>query len=214
MSKKQTLTDLKQQERENRKRFIIDAAQRVFSSRPYDKVSMREIADEAGMATSSLYTYFSNQESLFIESAIINIHHYRQYIQDISEKDIPVEEKIRQSVDYFIDYVARNESFFRMMALFMTYGQLNDESLALLNDAIREIFDVMEGVLGDASLKGDPRRCAHFFLAALNGILVTYRKLPGRDEEEIILHMKGLGELMTEMILSMREEPWARNRSR
>lgn len=61
MKAKGTLTDLKMQDKELRKNIIMDAAERVFANKPYDKVNIREIAKEAGMATSSIYTYFPNQ---------------------------------------------------------------------------------------------------------------------------------------------------------
>ena len=43
MKIKSTLTKLKSEERENRKNIIVDAAERVFSTKPFNRVSMREI---------------------------------------------------------------------------------------------------------------------------------------------------------------------------
>ena len=48
MKIKNTLSQMKTREREDRKNMIIDAAERVFSNKPFNKVSMREIAEEAG----------------------------------------------------------------------------------------------------------------------------------------------------------------------
>ena len=42
---------------EVREDLIIDAARTVFGSKTYDKVSMQEIANAAGIAKSSIYTY-------------------------------------------------------------------------------------------------------------------------------------------------------------
>ncbi len=70
MLEKDTLSKLKEQEREARKNLIMDAAERVFANKPYNKVSLREIADEAGIGTSSIYTYFPNQETLFVETLV------------------------------------------------------------------------------------------------------------------------------------------------
>jgi AcrR family transcriptional regulator len=66
---KNTLNKLKQQEREIRENLIIDAARTVFGAKTYDQVSMNEIAKAAGIAKSSIYTYFPNQEALFVETA-------------------------------------------------------------------------------------------------------------------------------------------------
>ena len=67
--KRNTLNKLKQQERQIREDLIIDAARQVFGTKTYDQVSMNEIAKAAGIAKSSIYTYFPNQEALFVETA-------------------------------------------------------------------------------------------------------------------------------------------------
>jgi len=54
MKEKNTLNKLREQERGVRRNLIMDAAERVFATKPFDKVSMSEIAEEAGMATSSI----------------------------------------------------------------------------------------------------------------------------------------------------------------
>ena len=69
MAGRNTLNKLKQQEREIREDLIVDAARTVFGSKTYDQVSMNEIAKAAGIAKSSIYTYFPNQEALFVETA-------------------------------------------------------------------------------------------------------------------------------------------------
>jgi TetR/AcrR family transcriptional regulator len=67
-SPKNTLRELKAREREVRRDLIIDAARKAFGQNTYDKVSMQEIARAAGIAKSSIYTYFKNQEALFVEA--------------------------------------------------------------------------------------------------------------------------------------------------
>jgi TetR/AcrR family transcriptional regulator len=58
-------TNLKEQEKERRRNYIIDAAEKLFFSRGYDNVSMDDIASEIGLNKATLYLYFKNKESLF-----------------------------------------------------------------------------------------------------------------------------------------------------
>lgn len=58
-------TNLKEQEKEQRKSYILDAAEKMFFSRGYDNVSMDDIASEIGLNKATLYIYFKNKESLF-----------------------------------------------------------------------------------------------------------------------------------------------------
>jgi AcrR family transcriptional regulator len=69
MTAKDTFKRLKNQEREARRKVIIDAARSVFGSKPYDRTSMQGIADQAGIAKSSIYNYFASQEALYVEVA-------------------------------------------------------------------------------------------------------------------------------------------------
>ena len=70
MQKQNTLTRLKEKEREFRRDLIISAAREVFGKKSYDSVRMTEIAKAAGIPKASIYTYFKNQEELYIEIRI------------------------------------------------------------------------------------------------------------------------------------------------
>ena len=66
--KKNTFADLKANEKKARQDVIIDAAERVFAVKPFSKVSIRDIAREAGISHASIYRYFPDQQSLFVEA--------------------------------------------------------------------------------------------------------------------------------------------------
>ncbi|MCP4137169.1 MAG: TetR/AcrR family transcriptional regulator [bacterium] len=203
MAEKSTLNKLKTQERELRRNLIMDAAEKVFSTQPFNKVSMREIADEAGIATSSIYTYFPNQESLFVETTLreanVLINELNGIIQ--AEKDHAI--NVEKVISSFIDYISSHDSYFRMMVVFMTHGNLTPDSLEKLNSTMRKALDMFDALFKEIQFQGNVRMMSHFFFAALNGILVTFRKLPGRTEEEVLAHMKDVGNLFKAMILAM-----------
>ena len=58
-------TSLKEREKEQRRSYILDAAEKLFFTRGYDNVSMDDIAREIGLNKATLYLYFENKESLF-----------------------------------------------------------------------------------------------------------------------------------------------------
>jgi len=200
MKIKNTLLKLKTKEREDRKNLILDAAERVFSHKPFNRVSMREIADEAGISASSIYTYFPNQESLFVEAAVRDSSRLIDEIESMMKTAPPEVHPLDLVVNSFIDYISTNDSYFRMMVIFMTVGSLSPESMQKLNEVVRRGFDLFETVFKRMGYRGDTRILAHYCFAMLNGILVTYRKLPGRDERQIIAHMKRLGRTFRELV--------------
>jgi AcrR family transcriptional regulator len=198
MKEKNTLNKLRIKEREARRNLIMDAAERVFATKPLDKVNMSEIAEEAGMATSSIYTYFPNQESLFIEAALRDANALIEGLKSIIEKN--GELQIEEIIDAFIDYFTGHDAYFRMMAHFMLYGNINLESIQKINSIMRQMFDLLDTVFINTSFRGNTRMLSHYFFATLNGILISFRKYPGRSEAEVISHMKRLGKILADLL--------------
>ncbi len=60
-----SIADWKEQEKEQRRIYITNAAEKLFFSLGYDNVTMDDIAKEVGLTKKSLYLYFKNKESLF-----------------------------------------------------------------------------------------------------------------------------------------------------
>ena len=199
MSGRTTLNELKAKEREARINLILDAAERVFATKPFDSVSMREIADEAGMATSSIYTYFPHQETLFVEACVRDHKDLIKELQ-ISINDNSKQINVGELIHTYIGFYEKNVAFYRMMTLFMSKGDLSGESMDKINEIVRRILDLFDDTFKGSGYKKSTRYLAHFFLAALNGIVVTFRKFPNRTDEEIFAHMRKLGAVLEEMM--------------
>jgi len=60
-----SMKEIKEQEKERRRNYILNAAEKLFFSRGYDNVSMDDIANEVELNKATLYLYFENKESLF-----------------------------------------------------------------------------------------------------------------------------------------------------
>ena len=51
---------------ESKRRRVVTTAARVFAKRGYDQTSIKDVADELGVAAGGLYHYFSGKEELLI----------------------------------------------------------------------------------------------------------------------------------------------------
>jgi AcrR family transcriptional regulator len=194
--KKTTLNNLREKERKVRRDLIIDAAQQVFAVKPYDKVSMKEIAGEAGISVASIYTYFANQEALFTEAFIRETKTLvRTLNREISKKE---KVDLRNLINAFINYFCDHDAYYRMMGNFMLNGQIGSESLQKLNAVIREILDSFDLVFQKMGYQENIRQRSHVFFALLNGLLISFRKYPGRDDKETVAHMKLLGKMVAD----------------
>jgi TetR/AcrR family transcriptional regulator len=57
--------DKREQKKEERRKYILNIAEKLFFLRGYDDVSMNDIASEVGLNKSVIYRYFKNKESLY-----------------------------------------------------------------------------------------------------------------------------------------------------
>ncbi len=72
----------RRQEKEIKRKDIIDAAERVFFSKGYESASMDELAREAEFSKRTVYVYFSSKEQIYFE---IMIRGYKLLIKMIDK---------------------------------------------------------------------------------------------------------------------------------
>ena len=199
MAGRNTLNKLKQQERETRENLIVDAARTVFGSKTYDQVSMNEIAKTAGIAKSSIYTYFPNQEALFVETAFRDTGKFIAALKKRVQEERPP--SLEAFMNDYLDYHIENDAHWRMITHFALHGNIGEASAEKLNQISRQVMDLLETVLKKFDYKGDTRLLSHTLFAALSGIMISFRKYPGRTEPARIAHMKRIAKLMERMLV-------------
>lgn len=198
MTRQDTLLKLKEKDREFRQGLIIDAAREVFGQKTYDKVSMAEIAKAAGIAKSSIYTYFKSQEILYSTIAYQDAH---AFIKGLKKEVGETEDAfVKTLIQYFLDYYIAHESQWRMITHLALHGKTDMDSNEKLNEISRELMDVIEQMFIDSGCKADARLMSHTLFSCLSGILIAFRKYPGRTEKNRIAHMKRIGTVIESMM--------------
>ncbi len=198
MAKKNTLIKLKEKERQLRQKIIIEAAREVFGKKTYDKVSMAEIARAAGIAKSSIYTYFKSQEELYAKITCQDSMHFIKTLKNIIETTD--QDPVQTAIDYFLDYYIKNRSQWRMITHFALHGNRDTGAVEQLNTVGRKLMDLFELVFVKAGCTRDTRLMSHTLFSCLSGVLIAFRNYPGRTENERITHMKRIGARICIMI--------------
>lgn len=195
--KRNTLQSLKEDERNSRKKLIVDAAISLFSKEQISKVGMRDIAEEAGISPALIYRHFKDRDELFVAAfieksreMIINFEHKLSDQKIVSIEKIGVE---------FIHFLINNPLFFKMMTFFMLEHTLDEEHLEKFNLTIRELLSIFDKGFKLHGYKRDVRLHSHAFFAALNGIMITFYHYPGRSEEEVENHIEQLAKLVGQL---------------
>lgn len=73
------ITERKEREREEMRKLILDAAQKLFLANGYDKVSIRNIADEIEYSPATIYLYYKDKNELLFAL------HQRGFVKMIAE---------------------------------------------------------------------------------------------------------------------------------
>ncbi|MCP4135337.1 MAG: TetR/AcrR family transcriptional regulator [bacterium] len=199
--KENPLEKLKDLEREARKNLIMDAAERLFAEKLFNKVSAREIAKEAGISTGTIYTYFRDLESLFVETSLRGAHKLEELFKAALENE---NISIEQVAADYLKYIMQHIEYLRMLQHSVLYGTFKSkdsvEKLKSIERSIFNLFDLLFKKFVDYDDK-KIRLLSHLFFTSLNGILLMYVNFPGRSDEQVFNHMRKLGALLSELIM-------------
>jgi AcrR family transcriptional regulator len=79
---------------ENSRERILAAAAALFSRRGYAAVSIRDLAEEAGLSKPGLYHYFASKEELLIEILRAELEAEAPLLQALAERQEPWRERL------------------------------------------------------------------------------------------------------------------------
>jgi AcrR family transcriptional regulator len=193
MGTQTTFASLNQEARKAKQQIIIDAAEGVFASKPFNQVSMRDIAGAAGISHATIYRYFPDKQALFVEAFLRGVTEILESIEATDHKEPG--EAISAVAELFVDFLFTNDHYFKMMSHFMLHGELKQERIDRLNTMVRPLLDRFEMLFKELGAETDTRLLAHCLFSALNGILITFRDYPGRSKEDVARHIKRLSRM-------------------
>ncbi len=125
---------------------IEDAAIELFLKQGYHATSMRQIADQAGLALGGIYNHFKSKDEIF-QGIVIDKHPYRQILPAILEAqgDTP-EEFIRNAAHITMRELGPQPVFIKLM--FIEMVEFNGKHGALmLKEIAPKVLPVFEKVI-------------------------------------------------------------------
>jgi AcrR family transcriptional regulator len=178
-----TFDDLKEQEREARKELIVRVTQTLLSEKNFKGVTIRDIAEQVGVSPATLYRYYESLDEIFLAVFYQGTREIVELIRHECAGNNGC--SIRRLAEVYIGYLNNNLSYFQMMSMFAPRGMISDQDEKMINPVMKELLELIEGVIEGAGFKGDRRLMSHAFFSALNGIMTTYAQNPGMSLEEI-----------------------------
>ena len=138
----------REEDKEERRQLILDAALRLFAEDAYHRVTMARIADEVGLAKGTLYLYYPTKESVFLQGlSYLRNRFYRDLSANLEGlESLPLEERIESYCREVSEAFWRAESFRRQLTLITSLmeEQLDPQELREnKEDAMRQFADVI-----------------------------------------------------------------------
>ena len=176
-----------------RRAELLRAGEAVFSSKPFDDVSIEDIAEAAGVSKNLLYHYFSGKRELYMAT----IRAATQEMLERTEPDLSLApiERLRASIEQHIAYVEEHaDGYIKLLR-----GAGGDEEvLAIVADARRYVVArtlhalPLEGVEPPASL-----------ILALYGWIAFIDEVSIAWVEEPVLSREDLREMLVHQFVAI-----------
>lgn len=135
---------------------ILDAARRVFARNGFAGASVDEIAEAAGLAKGTVYSYFPSKRDLYLAALHQGIAGLMEETKRNVDAAPTTAEKIRAFIATRIRYAETNRDF---VAIY--HAQFGPVHPASLNKQFRQVYQqqvrVLESVLEEASARGEIR---------------------------------------------------------
>ena len=197
---------------EGKKGQLLLASLKLFAEVGYDRVSVRDIAKEAGVSEAALYKHFPSKEemALYIFKKIIT--EYTRQVSLISEKELDPIQKLCQIQKYTYEIYRRDSESIRF-ALLSQY-QFWDR----VEDSIKPHF-LIRRLLEEGMEKGNiPKKPVYLWISLYSGLMLEplvqypffYDEMPGWEEFTIEV-ARSIEKLLTQSTEILKWEDFSRS---
>ncbi len=192
-------TKLKEIERENKKDLILNAAEKIFTEMPFDRVTMRHIAREVGITATAIYRYFPDKQSLFGEIYARSNNRLLSKVREItdSNQDFSLEEITLAIIDHY--FLELEEQNLKLRTHLLIDDTLSEEVLGIVTESFRELLIEIGKYFSRFNHNNDTRLLARMYIASLIGYLITFKNNPTNNHDEAVKHMKRFGKKLSGM---------------
>lgn len=106
---------MKQVDKINTEQAIIQAAEKIFLVKGYERTKTTEIAREAGVTHAMLHYYFRTKENLFDQVFRQKLGLVAESLCVVFQEDLPFLERVRKGVEAHFDLIASNQGLPRFI---------------------------------------------------------------------------------------------------
>jgi AcrR family transcriptional regulator len=152
----------KEEKARKKKKIIVEALKRCLERDVYSRITVQDIADEAGFSKGGLLYYFSTKEELYIELMNDLFTEIEQDHVNILEGVLHSNEKAGISALYGIEKFFLNKKTLRIFLNLILYGFEEEKIMEHIRTFIRKHLNLYQGIVTEARANIPQRRKTDF----------------------------------------------------
>jgi len=167
---------------------ILNAAYKCISAKGYANVSLRDIAEEAGVYLSQLSYYYKNKEGLFNEVVKAVRQENMQYLEKGLKQGTTTKDNLSLVVQYSQVLIKENTDIYRVLLDFFNMAMWSQSLNKELGAFLKEISNIIEKyIINDCTLKENvqvypPNAITRLIVGAVFGIAMQYILEPENED--------------------------------
>jgi len=150
---------------------ILDAADEMLVLGGYDGVSMRAVAEKAGVNKASVFYYFNSKAEL-IERVLER--YYAAHLEALSgafeEQDSSIEDRFHRLVDAYLDFISAHQRYPHLVQQQVAGSEAYH---ALVRRNLEPLFNWTVAALSEVAPETGPTAARQFFVT-FSGIVINY----------------------------------------
>lgn len=144
---------------------ILDAAVRLFSTHGFDGVSMRTIADAAGVSKSNIYHHFRSKDELYLAIMQSSAARLAELVDTLAEGAGPFPQRLRAFARAHMEHLFGHATTVRLLLREVFTGRDKWQRLLIdhvVGDIVRRLRAIFEKGQAEGALRPDvdPGLCA------------------------------------------------------
>lgn len=179
-------------ERQQKVDTIIQTAQSLFITEGYPSVSMRKIAEKAGMGTMTLYKYFPNKNAILHHIWAEFFDELFMLVRSDIDKKKDAKSQLKQVCNTYLTYWVAHKDRFRIVFLNEDRASSSDDFFINHANIAEEMLLVVGPLMQDLSKSVDQSSMMIFLeslMCFVHGIalnVITISEYPWNDHEKYI----------------------------
>ena len=154
----------------DRAALILKAADDLFSQRGFDAVSMRDVAERAGVNKALVFYYYGSKEALFAEVIEPYYRAHHEALEAAFAGSGSVSERLHRTLDAYIEFIDRHRSYPRIVQ-----GQIaaGGPQLEAIGRSLEPLFAWTHKALAEIAPERGPSAARHLFVT-FSGAVINY----------------------------------------